>query len=394
MRKIDHDAVLRARVLLLGSDRGDPLEEADAYRVLAEVSPRAYLPKLVDALLLMSYRSRDPEVDLLLTGEAVEAVRKIDGGAAPRRDERLRSALHAYQRALFALGRRGEGRAVCEELAESGESEPLARALAEEGRYLEAAALNEQELARGGGSELSFWDMTPWAANLEGAGRYDDATAVFARLVDGTRREAAGQPRALPALIWELVHLSRMYERAGRGKEAAAARGEALAALEELATSDGPRGGMGDLDRWATLFVMSGWDDEPVASAEAPSLAFGTDFRRVSGARDAFIDALPDLEAQADALAACGADRLPELVDVRRRIGVRLVLRQGDHPYRFEERLTPPFDEGVTLARRLSSDPARLARALTDRSMFYVATRAFEPAHADLAEAIAVLDIR
>ncbi|WP_420033466.1 hypothetical protein ACN2WE_13195 [Streptomyces sp. cg28] len=136
MGKFDHDAVLRARVLLLGTGRLGLLQEVNAYRVLAEVSPKAYLPKFVDALLLMSYRSRVPEVDLLLTSEAVQAVRKIEAGMA-RREERLRSALDAYQRALFAVGRRDEGRAVREELAGAGLSEPLPEVLAEEGRFAE-----------------------------------------------------------------------------------------------------------------------------------------------------------------------------------------------------------------------------------------------------------------
>ncbi|MFI2458023.1 hypothetical protein [Streptomyces sp. NPDC019539] len=54
----------------------------------------------------------------------------------------------------------------------------------------------------------------------------------------------------------------------------------------------------------------------------------------------------------------------------------------------------PYFDEGVALGRRLPDDPARLARALTDRAMFLVAARTFEPAHADFAEAVALLDVR
>ncbi|MFJ3422094.1 hypothetical protein ACIPN8_37820 [Streptomyces sp. NPDC086082] len=48
---IDHGAVLSARVLLLGSGRPRRAELASAYRVLAAVSPRVYLPKLVDAVL-------------------------------------------------------------------------------------------------------------------------------------------------------------------------------------------------------------------------------------------------------------------------------------------------------------------------------------------------------
>ncbi|MEU6844395.1 hypothetical protein ABZ930_21245 [Streptomyces sp. NPDC046716] len=390
MGRIDHDAVLRARVLLLGSGRLSPLEEVNAYRVLAEVSPKAYLPKLVDGLLLMSYRSRDPEVDLLLTHEAVAAARRIDAGA-PRRDERLGSALDGHQRALFALGRRDEGRAVCEEMAEAGRSGRLATVLAEEGRFLEAAELNGKAV-RGAGSEPDFWGTVEWAANLEGAGRHDEATAVVRDLLHGTRREVAGQRTALAILTWELVHLSRMYDTAGRGTQAADARREALAVLAELATTGEPKNWSCILGWWVTLFALSGRGDEPVASAASPMPAFGTDLDRVGATRDAFLATLPRLETEALELREAG--RVPELADVRRRITVREVLRQGDHPYRFEERLAPHFDEGVAVARRLPDDPVRLARALTDRSMFWVAARTFEPAHADFAEAVAVLDNR
>ncbi|MEU6706208.1 hypothetical protein [Streptomyces wuyuanensis] len=388
MGKIDHDAVLRARVLLLGSGTLRPLEQVHAYRVLAEVSPKAYLPKLVDALLSLSYRSRDPEVDLSLAAEAVEAARRIAGVA---RGERLGRALDAYQAALFALGRRAEGRAACEEMAEVGRAGRLANILAEEGRFREAAELNEKA-ARNGTGEYSFWNMVEWAANLEGAGLQGEALAVFGELLDETRREAAGQGTALAIITWELVHLSRMREAAGRGEEAAATRREALTVLEELATTGEPKNWSCILAWWVTLFALSGRADEPAATAESPMPPFGTDRGWSRDTRDAFLGALPGLETEAARL--CEAGRLPELVDVRRRIGIRVALSEGDHPHRFAERLQPYFDEGVVLARRLPDDAARLARALTDRAMFLVAARTFEPAYADFAEAVALLDAR
>ncbi|MGW6569815.1 hypothetical protein [Streptomyces sp. NPDC054975] len=223
MREIDQDAVLRARVLLLGSGRLRLFEQVRAYRVLAVVSPKVYLPKLVDALLSMIYRSWDPEVDLALGAEAVEAARRIEAGA-PAWAERLCTALDAYQAALFALGRRTEGRAACEEMAEAGQSGRLANVLAEEGRFREAAELNEKA-ARNGVPEHSFWSMVEWAANLEGAGLHDEALAVFGELLDETRRKAAGERTAQAILTWELVHFSRMREAAGRGADAAAAGG-------------------------------------------------------------------------------------------------------------------------------------------------------------------------
>jgi tetratricopeptide (TPR) repeat protein len=389
MGKIDHDAVLRARVLLLGSGRLSLLEQVHAYRVLAEVSPKAYLPKLVDALLSMSYRSRDPEVDLALGAEAVEAARRIAGAAA--RAERLCRALDVYQAALFALGRRAEGRAACEEMAEAGRGGRLANILAEEGRFREAAELNEKA-ARNGIAEHSFWNMVEWAANLEGAGLHDEALVVFGELLDETRREAAGQRTALAILTWELVHLSRMREAAGGGADAPATRREALTVLEELATTGEPKNWSCILAWWVTLFALSGRADEPAATAESPMPPFGTDLGWSSDTRDAFLGALPGLETEAARLR--GAGRLPELVDVQRRISIRVTLSEGNHPYRFAERLKPYFDEGVALARRLPDDPARLARALTDRAMFLVAARTFEPAYADFAEAVALLDAR
>ncbi|MFE7707608.1 hypothetical protein ACFU6I_17805 [Streptomyces sp. NPDC057486] len=390
MVTIDHDAVLRARVLLLGSGRPSRAELVGAYRVLAEVSPKAYVPKLVDALLALQYESRDPKVDVALAAEASRAARRIEVGA-PNRAERLRRALDAYQASLFALGRRAEGRAICAELAEAGRSEPLASVLAEEGRFREAAELDE-EAARNGIPEHSFWSMVRWAANLEGAGLHDAASTVFRGLLEETRRKAAEQGTALAILTWELVHFSRMRETVGDGAGAAAARREALSVLEELATTGEPKNWSCILGWWRTLFVLSGRAAEPAASPESPMPPFGTELGWSRDVRDGFLGMLPGLEAEAARLRE--ADRLPELVDVQRRIGIRAAVREGDRPYLFEERFTPYFDEGVTLARRLPDNPAGLARALTDRSMFLVAARSFEPAHADFAEAVALLHDR
>ncbi|MFH9943172.1 hypothetical protein ACH4OT_28115 [Streptomyces murinus] len=387
---IDHDEVLRARVLLLGSGRPSRAQLLGAYRVLAEVSPNAYVPKLVDALLALRHESRDPEVEIALAAEASRAARGIEVGA-PDRAERLRRALDAYQASLFALGRRAEGRAICAELAAAGRTEPLANVLAEEGRFGEAAKLDEAA-ARNGAPEHSFWNVVRWAANLEGAGLYDAASTVFRELLEETRRETAEQRTALAILTWELVHFSRMRETAGDGASAAAARREALGILEELATTGEPKNWSCVLGWWRTLFVLSGRAAEPAASPESPMPPFGTALGWSRDVRDGFLGMLPDLEAEATRLRA--ADRLPELVDVRRRIGIRAAVREGDRPHQFEERFTPYFDEGVTLARRLPDDPARLARALIDRSMFLVAARSFEPAHADFAEAVALLHDR
>ncbi|MFD6417057.1 hypothetical protein [Streptomyces sp. NPDC060194] len=96
MTSTDHHAVLRARVLLLGSGPLDPAEELAAYRLLAEVSPRAYLPKLVDALLARSARDPRPA----LTAEAVAAARRIDP-SEPNRQQRLDAAMELHRHALL-----------------------------------------------------------------------------------------------------------------------------------------------------------------------------------------------------------------------------------------------------------------------------------------------------
>ncbi|MFF7505172.1 hypothetical protein ACFZBM_38050 [Streptomyces lavendulae] len=390
MVTIDHDAVLRARVLLLGSGRPSRAELVGAYRVLAEVSPKAYVPKLVDALLALHYELRDPKAAVALTAEASRAARGMEAGA-PNRAQLLRRALDDHQASLFALGRRAEGRAVCEELAEAGRSEALTRALAEEGRFEEAAELDE-EAARNGIPEHSFWNRVRWAANLEGAGLHDAAATVFRELLAETRREAAEQRTALAILTWELVHFSRMRETAGDGASAAAARREALSVLEELAAKGEPKTWSCILAWWSTLFVLSGRAAEPAASPESPMPPFGTRHGWSDDVRDGFLGMLPGLEAEAARLR--GAGRLPELADVQRRIATRAAVREGDHPHLFEERFTPYFDEAVTLARRLPDAPGRLARALTDRSMFLVAARSFGPAHADFTEAAALLHDR
>ncbi|MFJ6940180.1 hypothetical protein [Streptomyces sp. NPDC101132] len=393
MGKTDHDAVLQARVLLLGSGLPSVGEQVSAYRVLLGVNRQAYAPKLVDALLTMAGRSRNPEVGLALTTEAVQVARTIEAGA-PSRTERLCRALGSHQAALFALGRRAEGRAVRGELAEARGGVRSATVLAEEGRFGEAAELNEE--ARSDSLEDSFGNLVEWAANLEGAGRHDEASAVFRTFLDTIRRFVTERRVDRDELVWALVHHARMRETAGDGAGAAAARREALTVLEELAAG-GPKG-PGRISSWLTLFVLSGRAGEPAASADSPMPPFGTATGTGTGTgwsgdvREAFLGGLPGLEAEAAGLREAG--RLPELVDVRRRITVRLAVRGGDHPYLFTERYASCFDEGVALARRLSGDPGRLARALTDRAMFRTAAGDFGPAYADFAEAVALLDAR
>ncbi|MGA5872885.1 hypothetical protein [Streptomyces cinereoruber] len=401
-QNIDQDTVLRARTMLLGSGRLGLPQEVEAYRVLAKVSPAAYLPKLVRALVSYGYEvghRRGPERRLPLHAEAADAARRI-GAGHPRRTEALRDALEAYEHALFELGRRAEGRAVCEELAEAGRaafergevahpaygSGRLAVALAEEGRHGEAADLR----MRGAGAEtgVSFWSAVERAAELEAAGRREEAVAVFTGLVDDTRRKTESDSAALANLVWELVHRSRMLDAAGRRGEAGADRREALAVLDRLAESGEPRTWSNILSWWATLYALSARTVERPASPEAPAPAFGTHLHRWSrDVRKAYFGGIPALEAEAARLAAAG--RPAELRAVHHRLTVRSTLFRENRTHRIEEALRPLFDEEVALARRAAEG---LPRALTDRAMFLVAAKRYGEARADFAEVVGPFD--
>ncbi|WP_411077837.1 hypothetical protein [Streptomyces sp. cmx-10-25] len=401
-QNIDQDAVLRARTMLLGSGRLSLAQEVEAYRVLAKVSPAAYLPKLVRALISYGYevgRRRGPERRLVLHAEAADAARRI-GVGHPRRTQALCDALGAYEHALFVLGRRTEGLAACEEMTEAGRvgfergqvahpaygSDRLAVVRAEEGRHGEAADLRMRGVRAE--TEVSFWSVVERAAELEAAGRGEEAVAVFTGLVDDTRRKTEGDSAAPAHLVWELVHRSRMLDAAGRHGEAGADRREALAVLDRLAESGEPRSWGNILPWWTTLYALSARTVEPPASPETPTPAFGTHLHHWSpDTREAYFDGVPALEAEAARLSAAG--HLHELVAVHHRLTVRSALLRENRAHRFEEPLRPLFDEEVALARRSAEG---LPRALTDRAMFLVAARRYGEARADFAEAVSLLD--
>ncbi|WP_424217285.1 hypothetical protein ACN20G_34950 (plasmid) [Streptomyces sp. BI20] len=384
---VDHEEVMWARLLLLGSRQPSSDELVRAYRVLARVGPRAYAPKLVAALIKRWYEIGDPRTTEGLAAEAVRVARAVEG-EAPKGTRDLHWALKVHQKSLYALGRRAEGRATCEELAEAGDVLPLAVVLAEEGRFREAAAL-EEEAARDLGPGRVYPGSVRLPANLEVAGLHEEAAAAFRALLEAIRSEADEGRTARTALVWVSVHLARMRDSVGDGAGAEAARREALDVLGELAAGAGPRPWAGDPDWWKALFLLSGRAAEPVASPDSPMPSLDAAYPGSHEVKDAFLAALPALEARAAVLREAG--RLPELIDVWRRIGVRVAFRDVHRRRPYEEGLAPYFDEGVALARALPGDPARLARALTDRSMFLVAAGSFGPAHADLAEAAGLL---
>ncbi|MFC8200813.1 hypothetical protein ACFUTV_36280 [Streptomyces sp. NPDC057298] len=399
---VDQDAVLRARTMLLGSGRPDVGRQVEAYRVLSAVSPLTYLPKLTEALLSYGYAPevRDlPDVRLARYAEAAAAARRIDAGEH-NRTELLVRALSAYRRELCAAGRRAEGLAVCEEMAEAGRwgfahgqvpspvygQGPLAVVLAEEGRHQEAAELYGESVrvARSKSSakvsktratsesseateasdapetpetpEASFWELLEWAAELDAAGCHDAALEVFADIVAVSRAEVARNGTALAILIWQLVHRAGMLDTAGQCVEARAARLEALTFLSELDRTGERESWSNILAWWVTLYALSGRSAEPPPRPGSPAPPFGSPFLDWSpDVKKAYVDGLAALEEQVaglkEAARAEPSGRLPEVVALHRRLTIRAAVRRENRSHLILKPLRPLFDEGVALAR-------------------------------------------
>ncbi|MFI6001348.1 hypothetical protein ACIA98_13130 [Streptomyces sp. NPDC051366] len=115
---INHDAVLRARVALLGSAKPPVRERVAAYRVLVQVSPLAYLPLLSAALWKYSrYEfAHRPDIALALRAESVAAARRMYA-MEPGRADLLVTALTHYREQLILMDRQEEVRGVEEEIA-------------------------------------------------------------------------------------------------------------------------------------------------------------------------------------------------------------------------------------------------------------------------------------
>lgn len=115
---INHDAVLRARVALLGSGTLPVRQQVAAYRVLVQVSPLAYLPPLAVALFEHSRQeyAHRPEIALALRAEAVAAARRMCV-LEPGRSQLLLTALVHYGEQLALMDRPGELAAVEAETA-------------------------------------------------------------------------------------------------------------------------------------------------------------------------------------------------------------------------------------------------------------------------------------
>lgn len=419
--KIDQDAVLRARTLLLGSGGLSIGRQVEAYRVLSEVSPLAYLPKLAEALLSYGYSPevRDrPEVRLALHAESAAAARRIDAGW-PNRAELLVRALSAFRYELYSAGRREEGLAISEEMAEAGQwgfahgqvsgaaygHSPLAVALAEEGRHEESAELCGKLVrsARGESpANVSFWTLLTWAAELDAAGLHDAALEAFAEIVRTSHTEADEKNSATAILIWQLVHQAGMLDAGGHRVEAREARQNALALLSELDRGGNRKSGSAILSWWTTLYALSGRPAEPRAFTGTPAPAFGFPFLQWSpDIKQAYFDGVPALEEEAAGLREAAASdppgHLADLVALHRRLTIRSTVRCVERGHSALDPLRPLFDEGVALARRSAvvtgAAPSReaLGRALTDRSMFLVAAKQHGEACDDLREVVDLL---
>ncbi|MFD9498033.1 hypothetical protein [Streptomyces sp. NPDC060035] len=415
---VDHDAVLRARVLLLGSGRINIDEEIDAYRVLARVSPAVYLPRLATKLLTYGYPElQDPAALLALGTEAAAAARGMDR-AEPNRTILLTRALQACRHELYILGRRKEAFAVCEEMARAGREAfeaghvasplyahgPLAAALAEEGRHSESARLYGEMVgasrAEGDPSDVSFWSMVAWAAELDASGQHGAAIDAFTELVSTGREKLDLGRTSLAIVTWELIRLAQMLDADGRRGEARATRKEALGLLTELAESGERQSWSNIVSWWLVLLTMSGrTDEEPVPGEPAP--AFGLNERWSPDIRRAYLGGREALEADIAALTpAAQSDpraHLAELVVMQRRLTIRSSMYWESRTHVFVDPLRPLFDEGLALTRRLADvdeeqGRAPLAGALTDRSTLLVAGKQYGQALTDFREAVDLLE--
>ncbi|WP_406296696.1 hypothetical protein [Streptomyces sp. NBC_00624] len=418
--KVDQDDILRARNVLLASGRRTPREEVDAYRVLAQVSPVSYLPRLVKALQRLSYDTSAGErhpACLALREEAVAAARAIDP-AEPARGNLLYEALDSCQRELYTLGRRAEGLAIRAEMLAIGRAQAelsrdpavkglrdWAAGLSEEGRYAEAAdALTEWVAAilpDGPGSGGLAWSLLEWIAALDDAGRSGEALAAFETLVSMQAVEAANDRGPMACHLYSLIGCAQMLDTCGRGVQAAAVRHEALSLLKELAATGERKSWSGyQASYWAVLLSFSGADSERQTSGGPRPPSGATPMQWSPDAKRRYFDSRIALRETLDTLAPRAAEdpdqHLAELVRLHRVLTVRSAVYWEHRTHLFADRVRFLFDDGVGLARQLSQHhPAdgtsTLAKVLIDRSTFHTAAGEFGPALDDFCQALSYL---
>ncbi|MFJ7063716.1 hypothetical protein ACIQVA_39800 [Streptomyces microflavus] len=416
----DQDDIVRARNVLLASGRRTPREEVDAYRVLAQVSPASYLPLLARALQRLSY---DTSVgkwhpsSLALCEEAVAAARSIDPAETARADV-LYQALDSCQRQLYMADRRAEGLAMrAEMLAISRAQAELsgdpvvkglrewAAGLSEEGRYAEAADAMTELVAAilpdGPGSGGLAWSLLDWIAALHDAGRSSEALAAFETLVSMEAAEAASDRGSMACHLYSLIGYAQMLDTHGRGGQAALVRQEALTLLTELADTGERKSWSGyQASFWAVLLSFSGAESDRTASGGPRPPSGAAPMQWSPDAKRRYFDSRHALREEVDTLAPRATEdpeqHLAELVHLHRVLTIRSAVYWENRTHLFAERVRSLFDDGVSLARRLSQhDPAEgtrtLARILIDRSTFHTAAQEFRPALDDFREALSYL---
>lgn len=418
--KVDQDDIVRARNVLLASGRRTPREEVDAYRVLAQVSPASYLPLLAKALQRLSYDTASGKwhaSSLALCEEAVAVARSIDP-AEPARADVLYEALDTCQRELYSLGRRAEGLAMRAEMLAIGRAQaelsgdPVvkglgewAAGLSEEGRYAEAADAMTELVAAilpdGPRRGALAWSLLEWIAALHDAGRSGEALTAFETLVSMEAAEVANDRGPMACHLYSLIGYAQMLDTHGRGEQAALVRQSALALLAELSDA-GERKSWGSYEAsfWAVLLTFCGAESDRTAS-DGPRQPSGAEPLRWSpDVKRRYFDSRHALREEVDTLAPRATEdpdqHLAGLVRLHRVLTVRSAVYWENRTHLFAEQVRSLFDDGVSLARRLSQhDPAEgtrtLARILIDRSTFHTAACEFGPALDDFREALSYL---
>ncbi|MFE4539064.1 hypothetical protein ACFRKB_29045 [Streptomyces scopuliridis] len=418
--KVDQDDIVRARNVLLASGRRTPREEVDAYRVLAQVSPASYLPLLAKALQRLSYDAGSGTrhaSSLALCEEAVTVARSIDP-AEPARADVLYEALSTCQRELYSLGRRAEGLAMRAEMLAIGRAQAelsgdsvvrglheWAAGLSEEGRYAEAADAMTELVAAilpdGPRSGALAWSLLEWIAALHNAGRSGEALAAFKTLVSMEAAEAANDRGPMACHLYSLIGYAQMLDTHGRGEQAALVRQEALALLTELADTGERKSWSGyQASFWAALLTLSGAESDRPASDGPRPPSGAAPMQWSPDAKRRYFDSRHALREEVDTLAPRATEdpdqHLAELVRLHRVLTIRSAVYWENRTHLFAEHVRPLFDDGVSLARRLTEhNPAEgtrtLSRSLIDRSAFHTAAREFRPALDDFRQALSHL---
>ncbi|SFP84893.1 hypothetical protein [Actinomadura madurae] len=403
---MDEWDVTQARVALLRGKRLSTVEEVRIYRVLAEVEPGLYLPKLALALRALTYAEElrhKPEARAELAMEALEVAKRIPSGH-PERSEVLADALDACRWQLCEAGRHEDAFELHAEIVESSRGTDIpglhlwAVALAEEGRYAESASVFAEltDPAATPSDHALPWNLISCAAQFEAAG---DAEAALARSSDLVELEQANvdhETGPMTCYVYAAVNHARLLGILGRDGDAVAALEAAEPVCAELAATGERKSWSGyQTAFWAVLLSVSSRADERFPQT-GPRPPLGVNFHHwaphVRGwygeeERAALRD---EVEALRPGAEAAPRRHLRELVALHRRLTVRAAVSR-DH--RAPLPLSALFEEGVVLAERLRpfDGGVALRTALLDRSTFSLAGGDHEGGYADFVKALALM---